>query len=233
MQLIRKSATVEDHAHEQPAGEVVPAEESGKGAELADKLVSNILSVGVDGAGRFKSAREIAEEHRTHYVDVEVAIAKVIATHARVVTATGFATGLGGIALLPVAIPTDVATFYAYAGRCAAAVAHLRGYDIESDEVRSVVLLSLLGAGGVTAASKVGVELGTKTAMAALKKLPGKALIEINKKVGFRLITKTGTTGVVNLGKLVPFVGGGVGATVNAVGMRTVATYAKSNFPQL
>jgi hypothetical protein len=231
--LIRKSATVEDHADEQLAGEVVPAEESGKGAELADKLVSNILSVGVDGAGRFKSARQIAEEHRTHYVDVEVAIAKVIATHARVVTATGFATGLGGIALLPVAIPTDVATFYAYAGRCAAAVAYLRGYDIESDEVRSVVLLSLVGAGGVAAASKAGVELGTKTAMAALKKLPGKALIEINKKVGFRLITKTGTTGVVNLGKLVPFVGGGVGATVNAVGMRTVATYAKSNFPQL
>ncbi len=233
MQLIRRSATVEDQVDEQPVGEVVPAEESGKVAELAEKLVSNILSVGVDGAGRFKGAREIAEEHRAHYDDVEVAIAKVIATHARVVTATGFATGLGGIALLPVAIPTDVATFYAYAGRCAAAVAHLRGYDIESDEVRSVVLLSLLGAGGVAAASKVGVELGTKSAMAALKKLPGRVLIEINKKVGFRLITKTGTKGVVNLGKLVPFVGGGVGATVNAVGMRTVATYAKSNFPEL
>ncbi len=233
MQFIRKSATVEDQVDDRPVGEVLPAQESGKVAELAEKLVSNILSVGVDGAGRFKGAREIAEEHRAHYDDVEVAIAKVIATHARVVTATGFATGLGGIALLPVAIPTDVATFYAYAGRCAAAVAHLRGYDIESDEVRSVVLLSLLGAGGVAAASKVGVELGTKSAMAALKKLPGRVLIEINKKVGFRLITKTGTKGVVNLGKLVPFVGGGVGATVNAVGMRTVATYAKSNFPRL
>jgi hypothetical protein len=69
--------------------------------------------------------------------------------------------------------------------------------------------------------------------MAALKKLPGKVLIEINKKVGFRLVTKAGTKGVVNLGKLVPFVGGGVGATVNAVGMRTVATYAKSNFPTI
>ncbi|SHN52531.1 EcsC protein family protein [Geodermatophilus obscurus] len=233
MQLIRRSEVVEDRTAEQPVGEVVPAEDNRKVAELAEKLVTNILSVGVDGAGRFKGAREIAEEHRAHHVDVEVAVAKVIATHARVVTATGFATGLGGIALLPVAIPTDVATFYAYAGRCAAAVAHLRGYDIESDEVRSVVLLSLLGAGGVAAASKAGVELGTKTAMAALKKLPGKALIEINKKVGFRLITKTGTKGVVNLGKLVPFVGGGVGATVNAVGMRTVATYAKSNFPTI
>src|SRR3712207_8945622 len=47
-------------------------------------------------------------------------------------------------------------------------------------------ICSLVGAGGVAAASKAGVELGTKTAMAALKKLPGKALIEINKKVGFQ-----------------------------------------------
>ena len=233
MHLIRKSATVEDHADGQPAGEVVPAEESGKGAELADKLVSNILSVGVDGAGRFKSARQIAEEHRTHYVDVEVAIAKVIATHARVVTATGFATGLGGIALLPVAIPTDVATFYAYAGRCAAAVAYLRGYDIESDEVRSVVLLSLVGAGGVAAASKAGVELGTKTAMAALKKLPGKALIEINKKVGFRLLTKGGTKGVVNLGKVVPVIGGVVGGAVDGTSTRAVGAVARRAFPPL
>lgn len=233
MQLIRKTEVVEDYDTDELVGEVMPTETSRKGAELAEKLVSNILSVGVDGAGRFKGAREIAEEHRAHHVDVEVAIAKVIATHARIVTATGFATGLGGIATLPVAIPTDIAMFYAYAGRCAAAVAYLRGYDIESDEVRSVVLLSLLGAGGVAAASKVGVELGTKTAMAALKKLPGKVLIEINKKVGFRLVTKAGTKGVVNLGKLVPFVGGGVGATVNAVGMRTVATYAKSNFPTI
>ncbi len=233
MQLIRKTEVVEDYDTDELVGEVMPTETSGKGAELAEKLVSNILSVGVDGAGRFKGAREIAEEHRAHHVDVEVAIAKVIATHARVVTATGFATGLGGIATLPVAIPTDIAMFYAYAGRCAAAVAYLRGYDIESDEVRSVVLLSLLGAGGVAAASKVGVELGTKTAMAALKKLPGKVLIEINKKVGFRLVTKAGAKGVVNLGKLVPFVGGGVGATVNAVGMRTVANYAKSNFPTI
>lgn len=227
------TADLVDDTEKHLDGEIVPTEKSGKTAELAEKLVTSILSVGVDGAGKFKGAQEIAEEHRAHHVDPEVAIAKLIATHARVVTATGFATGLGGIALLPIAIPTDVATFYAYAGRCAAAVAYLRGYDIESDEVRSVVLLSLLGAGGVTAASKLGVELGNKSAMAALKKLPGKVLIELNKKVGFRLATKFGTTGVVNLSKLVPFVGGGVGATVNAVGMRSVATYAKSNFPKL
>jgi EcsC protein family len=205
---------------------------TGSALEVAQKLVDAILSFGVDGLGPFAGARQIAEEHRTQHVDVDVAIERLIATHTRVVAATGFATGLGGFWTLPIAIPTDVAVFYAHAGRCAAAVAHLRGYDIDSDEVRSVVLLSLLGAGGVTLAAKAGADLGTKAAFAALKQVPGRVLIELNKKVGFRLVTKAGTTGIVNLSKLVPLVGGGVGATVNAVGMRTIGSYAKSNFPK-
>ncbi|MGY1662301.1 EcsC family protein [Geodermatophilus sp. SYSU D00705] len=198
----------------------------------AEKLIESILSAGVDGVGRFKGAQEIAEEHRTQHVDVDKAIDRLIATHVRVVGATGFATGLGGLITLPVTIPTDLAVFYMYAGRCAAAVAHLRGYDVTSDEVRSVVLLSLLGAGGVAVAGEAGIQLGTKAAFAVLKKVPGKVLVEINKKVGFRLITKAGTTGAINLSKFVPVVGAGVGASVNVVGMRGIAGYAKKNFPK-
>ena len=80
--------------------------------------------------------------------------------------------------------------------------------------------------------SLVGAKRGTKAAFAALKKLPGRVLIEINKKVGFRLLTKFGTTGVINLGRAVPVVGGGVSAVVNAGGMQTVGRYAKRNFPK-
>jgi EcsC family protein len=155
----------------------------------------------------------------------------VIATHTRLVAASGFATGLGGPLTMPVTIPTDVAVFYAMSARCVAATAHLRGYDTASDEVRSVVLLTLLGAGGAGLAAEFGATLGTKAAMAALKKLPGRTLIEINKKVGFRLFTKFGTKGVVNLGRWIPVVGGGVGAGINVAAMRTAGRYAKSNFP--
>jgi len=195
------------------------------------KFVDSVLSVGLGGKGPFKGAREIAQEHLTKHVDAEKAIQRLIATHARVVGVSGFATGLGGFLTLPVTVPTDVGVFYVQASRCAGAVAHLRGYDLESDEVRSVVLMSLLGAGGVAMAAELGVELGTRAALAALKKVPGRVLIDINKKVGFRLVTKAGTTGVVNLSKVVPFVGGGVSASVNVVGMRSIGGYARSNFP--
>jgi hypothetical protein len=212
--------------------EVVPSTDAGgeKGATV-QRLVDGILSRGVEGFGPFKSAEAFADEHLAQHGDVEKAIDRVIATHTRLVAASGFATGLGGPITMVVGIPTDVTVFYTLSARCVAAVAHLRGYDTASDEVRSVVLLSLLGAGGATLAAEFGATLGTKAAMAALKKLPGKALMEINKKVGFRLFTKFGTTGVINLSKWVPVVGGGVGAGVNVAAMRTAGRYAKSNFP--
>lgn len=196
------------------------------------KFVDTILRSGVDGLGPLQSAREIAEQHRTQHVDVDVAIERLIATHTRLVAATGFATGVGGPITLLVTIPADVTVFYALSARCVAAVAHLRGYDIDSHEVRSVILLTLLGAGGAGIAAEVGAQLGTKAALAALKRLPGRTLIEINKKVGFRLLTKFGSKGVINLGRFVPFFGGGVGAAINAAAMRSAGRYAKSNFPK-
>ncbi|SDM17800.1 EcsC protein family protein [Geodermatophilus siccatus] len=197
-----------------------------------EKVVAALLSSGVDGLGPFKGARQVAEEHLAQHGDAEKAIERVIATHTRLVAATGFATGFGGPLTMPVTIPTDVAVFYALSARCVAAVAHLRGYDIDSDEVRSVVLLSLLGAGGVTLAAEFGAALGTKAALSVLRKLPGRTLMEINKKVGFRLFTKFGTKGVINLGRWVPLVGAGVGAGVNAAAMRATGRYAEHNFPQ-
>jgi hypothetical protein len=194
-------------------------------------LVKKILSVGVDGFGSFKSAREIADEHLAQHGSREEAISKLIATHQRIVGVSGFALGLGGLLTLPVTIPTDVVTFYILCGRCAAGVAHLRGHDVDSDEVRSVVLLSLLGASGAALVSEMGIQLGEKAAMAALKVLPGRVLIEINKKVGFRLLTKFGQKGVINVVKFVPLLGGVIGAGVNVATMGMIGNYAKKNFP--
>ena len=223
MSTTQSGTVLEDGTHES-LGE----DEKGTVAKFTDKIVA----AGIDGLGPFESALHIAEQHRIQHPDVDVAIDRLIATHTRLVAATGFATGLGGVFALPVTIPTDAAVLYTLSARCVAAVAHLRGYDIESDEVRSVVLLSLLGAGGAAVAAEAGVQLGTKAALAALKRVPGRVLIEINKKVGFRLFTKFGTKGVVNLGKMVPLVGGGVGAGINVAAMRSAGKYSKKNFPK-
>lgn len=193
-------------------------------------LVHKILGIGVNGLGPYKSASAMAEEVLTTHGDVEVAIARLIAIHRRWVGSTGFATGVGGVAIMPVTIPADATTFYALSARMSAAIAALRGYDLSSEEVQSAVLLSLLGANAAGVLGKVGVEVGAKSAMAGLKKLPGHVLIEINKKVGYRLLTKFGTKGSINLVRAVPLVGGGVGAGVNVVAINQIARYSKKTF---
>lgn len=44
-------------------------------------LVSKILTVGIDGLGPFKGAREVADEHLKQHGDPDKAIKRMIATH--------------------------------------------------------------------------------------------------------------------------------------------------------
>jgi hypothetical protein len=204
-----------------------------KAEAAAEVFVKKVIDVGVDGFGPVTGARDIAEQHLHHHGSPERAIERLSRTHERIVGASGFATGLGGFVTLPVAVPTDVGVLYIQQARLAAATAHLRGWDVDSDEVRSIVLLTLLGSAGAGVATKFGIELGNKVAAQALKKVPGKVFIEINKAVGFRLVTKAGTKGLVNMTKLVPIAGGLAGAGINVASTRAVGRYARSNFPAI
>lgn len=194
-------------------------------------LVKLVIDSAVRGIGPIQGGGQVADEYLRHHEDREVAIDRLIASHRRIVGAGGFLSGFGGFATMAVAVPADLANFYVMSGRSVAGIAHLRGYDLDSEEVRSMVLLSLLGAAGTSLASEVGVKLGTKAAEQALRRIPGRVLIDINKKVGFRLVTKAGQKGVFNLVKAVPVVGAGAGATLNLVGYNEIAQHAKRNFP--
>lgn len=195
--------------------------------ELSDKL----SALGIGGRGPWKGSVDVAEEHLARHGDVEKAIDRLIATHVRLTTGTGFLAGLGGLLTLPVTVPADFATLWLAQARLAGAIAHLRGYDVRSDEVRSVVLISLIGSSATEALAQAGVTIGTKSAVSAIQRVPGRVLIEINKKVGFRLITKAGSKGVVNLTKLAPVAGGVIGGGINFASTRAVGTWAKRNFP--
>ncbi|GIG55808.1 hypothetical protein Lfu02_01800 [Longispora fulva] len=94
-----------------------------------------------------------------------------------------------------------------------------------------MVLISLIGSSAAEALSQAGVQIGTKSAISAIKHVPGRVLIQINKAVGYRLITKAGTKGIVNLTKLAPVVGGVIGGGINYTSTRIVGTWARKNFP--
>ena len=95
-----------------------------------------------------------------------------------------------------------------------------------------MVLLCLIGEAGEEILKNTGIVIGTKVCQNLIKRIPGRVLIEINKKIGFRLITKAGEKGVVNLMKMVPLVGGVVGGTFDGIFVNSCGKTAKTVFVQ-
>ncbi|MBL1640149.1 EcsC family protein, partial [Klebsiella pneumoniae] len=62
----------------------------------------------------------------------------------------------------------------------------------------------------------IGITISTKMTNTLIKNISGETIKAINKAVGFRLITKFGQKGAINLGKAIPLVGGVVGATFDS-----------------
>jgi hypothetical protein len=198
------------------------------------QILDWIVDMGIKGCGFLPSARDLAEHHKKACKTTEEAIDSVIAWRTAYATGTGFLTGLGGIATLPITIPASLASSYALGANTAAAIAILRGYDENFDQVRTFVLLSLIGDGAIEVLKGAGVVIGNKVAQNLIQQIPGKVLIEINKKVGFRLVTKAGEKGVVNLMKLVPLIGGVVGAGFDSTFVNSCGKNAKKLFtPQV
>jgi hypothetical protein len=118
---------------------------------LAEKLIDRVIEFGINGGGPLKGAVPVADEHLLSADgDREEAVRRLVATHVRPAAVSGFATGIGGIATLPVSVPAATAGLYIIATRMSAGIAHLRSYDIGTEEVRSAILVSLLGSAGAS-----------------------------------------------------------------------------------
>lgn len=196
------------------------------------RLVQGVLSHGVDGLGPMSSSVELAEEYRrdSSYAGLDARVDACIRWEVAKNCGTGFVTGLGGLITLPVTIPASMYTAWFVQARLAGAIANLYGYSTQEERVRTFILLSLIGDAGREVMKQAGVQLGNKVAMKAVQAIPGKVLIEINKKIGFRLITKAGEKGIVNVAKLVPLAGGVVGGAVDGATCMGVGKTAKGIF---
>ncbi len=199
----------------------------------AVRVVDQILDVGIDGKGPFGSAAKVADDAlRKAGGDRERAVDAIIRSHTVAAGAEGFVTGLGGFVTLPVALPANVVAFYALATRMTAAIARVRGHDIDQPQVRAAVLLTLAGADADDLLAKAGVAapVGGLTNLAA-QRLPGPAAMVVKKGVFFKLVASSGKGVLSRFGRGVPVVGGVVGAGVDAVLLRRLAADARREFP--
>lgn len=111
-----------------------------------------------------------------------------------------------------------------------AAIAHLGGYDVKNDKVKTLVFACMAANSAKDIAKDVGIGIGNKLAMNAVKNISGKTIQEINKRVGFKLLTKFGEKGVINLGKAIPLLGGIIGGSFDAYATNAVGNIARDTF---
>lgn len=183
----------------------------------------------VEGAPGLPSAVTLADNYLSKYEDPDKAIDRLVRWQIAKCTTSGFLSGLGGLITLPVAVPANIASVLYVQIRMIAAIAHMRGYDLKDDEVKTLVYITLTGQSMAEIGKSVGVQFAMKAGTAQLKRLPGTVLVKINQAVGFRLVTKFGTKGLINLGKAVPLLGGAVGGGFDAATTKIIARNAKKN----
>jgi hypothetical protein len=197
------------------------------------RLVQVLLDAGIDGLGPLKSAREMAHTARLRSRTVEGAVARVARNHVAKGAVGGFVTGVGGFLTMPIALPANVVEFYIGATRMVAAIATLRGYDVDDPQVRTAVLLALVGSEADEVLAKAGLTGGTggKVLGLAASQLPPAGLLMLNKAIGFRILRGVGEKAFARFGRAVPFAGGVLGGGVDLWMMKRIADHAMNEFP--
>lgn len=178
-----------------------------------------------------KSVEELANDYLSRTSSPEKAAKHLIHNQVLKCGTSGAVTGMGGLITLPVAIPANIASVVYVQLRMIASIAYIGGFDPSSDQVQTLSYVCLLGSSAADALKQSGIKISQKFLTNVIeKKIPGTVLKKINEKVGFRLLTKFGTTGAINLGKCVPVVGGVVGGLIDISSSKIVALNAYRMF---
>ena len=208
-----------------------PARNRGPARPLV-RVIEKVLDAGIDGRGPLESAQEVADRALVASPDPEAAIDHIVRTHLGIGAAGGFVTGFGGLLTLPVALPANVAEFYLTATRMVAAIASIRGYDLTQEQIRAAVLLTIVGAEAEDLLRKAGLPApGGRMTRLAAERLPGPALMIVNKALAFRVVNRVLRTGLAHAGRIVPVIGGALGAGLDTYLLKRIADQARAEFP--
>ena len=172
------------------------------------------------------SVEELAKDYLSKYSTKQQACKAMLNNQIIKCTTSGFITGFGGINTLPVTVPANIGSVLYVQMRMIACTAYMAGFELNSDQTQTFVYACLAGVSVNKLVKQAGIKFGVKFANGLIKKIPGKVLTKINQKVGFRFITKFGSKGIINLGKLVPGVGAVIGGGLDLVETKAISARA-------
>lgn len=195
---------------------------------LAGSTMQRMVQFAIEGMGRLPSAKESAAAHLARSGSVDGAIEGVIRQHIGLAGAQGFVSNVGGVATLAASLPANIVGIALVQTRMVAAIAHLRGYDIDAPQVRTALVMLLLGNDDLDKALSAG-ELPTRPMAVATAPVHDPKL---DRKVAGMLAANltarvTGKRAALFVTKRVPVLGGVVGGGIDGYDTRSTGQYAK------
>lgn len=198
---------------------------------MGGSLLRQLLDAAINGVSALPGAKAAAAKHLVKRNDVESAIDSLMATHVGLASAQGFVTNLGGLPTMPIALPANIAGVAIVQIRLVGAIAHLRGYDIDSSQVRCAMMLCLLGPDGVQRLMDSGDVPAPPLTIATAPVFDASLDQAISEKVLGEFATRIGGRhAAVMFVRRLPVLGGGVGAAMDALSTITIGTYAREQF---
>jgi len=174
-----------------------------------------IYTRAVGGVPGLEGAAELAATYAARHTTTDAAVRALIQTHSGMAGAAGFVTGCGGFVATAVALPANLASALYIQVRLVAAIAHMRGHDIHSAEVRVLVLGCLTGSKAADTLKDVGVRFGTRLTRDVL----GWAAPVLFNKARHTALPSASVVGHTagRFGRFVPVIGGFVAGGVDAL----------------
>ena len=202
--------------------------------EQVQTLLDTCYRAALDGIPNVsRPVDDLVDDYCSKADTTEEAARRLITNQLLKCSTSGFLSGIGGALTLPAtvaSISANIGSVIYMQTRMVAALAKMGGYDIDSDQVQTMVYVCLTGKAMTDILKSAGIKTSERLAVNVIKKIPASVCYAINRRVGMRFVTKFGETGVVNLGKMVPVVGGVVGGGFDFATTKTIGENAMRLF---
>jgi hypothetical protein len=197
--------------------------------QVAGGVLRRVLEMGIDGYGRLPSAKaHAARQLQRHSGSVDGAISGIIDFHVRLASAQGFVSNLGGVAVMPVSVPANLTGVAIVQVRMVAAIAHLRGYDLGDNRVRTALVMCLLGGEEIAKHILSGRLPTSPMAVATAPVFDPELDRQVAEEVVSGLMTRIGGKNLaLVVTRRVPLLGGGIGAVLDGIATHQIGNYAK------